>query len=174
MIPVIRTERLILRAMTMQDFPRFAEIWREPEVVRFIGAPRSDAESWGTFLRIAGSWALQGFGQWGIERAVDGALIGQVGFFRGMRGFGADFDDALECGWVLTTAAQGQGFGPEAAAAAHGWLDAQAISGKTVAIIEVGHGASLRVAERLGYRIMREVEDDGDRVWLLAREPKGI
>lgn len=168
-IPVLRTQRLILRAMVLADFPAFFALWQEPEVVRFIGEPRSEGESWGAFLRIAGSWALEGFGQWAITAAADDAFLGQAGFFRGKRGLGPDFDALPECGWVLTGAAQGVGLGREAVEAVHGWLDEQAFAGPTVAMIELGHDASFKLAAQLGYRALREVEDDGDRVMLLRR-----
>ncbi len=107
MIPVIETALLRLRPFRREDFPAFAAIWQEPEVMRFIGGkPRPIAESWGTFLRIAGSWALEGYGQWAVERKANGALIGQTGFFTAMRGLGADFEASPESGWVFTTAAQ--------------------------------------------------------------------
>lgn len=174
MIPVIETERLRLRGMVRADFPDFAALWQDPDVVRFIGRkPRPVGDSWAIFLRIAGSWAIEGFGQWGIERKRDGALIGQTGFFRAMRGLGPDFDDPPEAGWVLAREAQGQGFGPEAVRAAHRWLDAGPHRDRTVCMIEVGHGASLAVARALGYRPMREVEDMGDMVQLLSRRPEG-
>jgi RimJ/RimL family protein N-acetyltransferase len=174
MIPVIETERLVLRGFERADFPAYAALWQEPEVVRYISkAPRPVAECWGIFLKIAGSWAMEGFGQWAVVRKADGALIGQTGFFTAMRGLGADFDSAPEAGWVLAGRAQGQGLGREAAAAAHGWFDAQAFGRRTVAMIETGHAASFRLAERLGYRALREVEDAGDRVMLMARVAGG-
>lgn len=169
-IPELVTERLILRGMGKEDFEPFAALWQEPEVVRFIGAkPRPISESWGVFLRIAGSWVINGFGQWAITRRSDGAFVGQCGFFMAMRGLGQDFDTVPESGWVLTTGAQGQGLGREAVAAAHRWFDAQPFAGRTVAMIEIGHEGSFAVARRLGYRPMREVEDLGDRVMLLER-----
>lgn len=170
MIPVIETERLVLRAMVRADFAAFAAIWQEPAVVRFIGnKPRPDSESWGVFLRIAGSWAIEGFGQWAITRKSDGAFLGQTGFFNAMRGLGEDFDAAPEAGWVLTGAAQGQGYGPEAVAAVHRWFDGQPFGGRSNCMIELGHAASFRIAERLGYRPMRECEDMGDKVMLMSR-----
>ena len=172
MVPVIGTERLELRAMVRADFPAFAEIWREPEVVRYIGRkPRPDSESWAAFLRIAGSWAIEGFGQWAIVRKADGAFLGQAGFFTARRGIGEDFDAAPECGWILTAGAHGQGYAREAVGAAHRWFDAQSFGGRSHAMIEIGNAASFAVALRLGYRPMREAEDLGDRVMLLAREP---
>jgi RimJ/RimL family protein N-acetyltransferase len=173
-IPVVETARLRLRPFRRGDFPAFAAIWQEPEVMRFIGKkPRPLAESWSTFLKIAGGWAMEGFGQWAIERKADGLLIGQTGFFTAMRGLGEDFDRSPESGWVLTTAAQGHGYGPEAVRASHDWFDAQPFAGRTVAMIELGHGASFRIAEQLGYRPIRNVEDAGDPVTLMERLPAG-
>jgi len=171
MVPVLETRRLILRGLRREEFPAFAAIWQEPEVVRYIGGkPRPLAESWATFLRIAGSWAIEGFGQWGLFGKSDGALLGQTGFFTGMRGLGSDFDDAPEAGWVLTASAQGQGLGGEAVAAAHQWFDARPFGGHSRAMIEIGHGASLAIARRLGYREIRVTEDLGDPVMLFARD----
>lgn len=171
MVPVIETERLVLRGMVRDDFPALAAIWREPEVVRFIGGkPRPVSESWAVFLRIAGSWVIEGFGQWAIIRKADGAFLGQTGFFTGMRGLGPDFDDAPEAGWVLTAAVHGQAYGREAVTAAHRWFDAQPFGGRSRAMIEVGHTASFAIAGRLGYVAFRETEDLGDRVVLLARD----
>ena len=171
MVPVVETERLVLRGMVRADFPALAAIWQEPEVVRFIGGkPRPVSESWATFLRIAGSWPIEGFGQWGIFRKSDDQFLGQAGFFTGMRGLGADFDDAPEAGWVLTSAVHGQGLGREAVTAAHRWFDAQPFGRGSRAMIEVGHGASLAIARRLGYLEFRQTEDLGDRVHLLRRD----
>ena len=170
MVPVIETDRLILRGMVRDDFAAFAAAWQELEVVRFIGGkPRPEAESWGVFLRIAGSWAIEGFGQWAIIRKADGAFLGQAGFFNAMRGIGADFDAAPEAGWVLRAAAHGHGYGREAVTAAHRWFDAQVFGGRSHVMIEIGHAASFAVAERLGYRALRETEDLGDRVMLMER-----
>ena len=173
-IPQLVTDRLILRGLEKDDFPAFAAVWQEPEVVRFIGAkPRPLSESWGVFLRIAGSWVINGLGQWAITRRSDGRYLGQCGFFFAMRGLGEDFDGVPEAGWVLTTDVHGQGLGREAVAAAHGWFDAQPFGGQSVAMIEMGHEGSFAVARRLGYRPMREVEDTGDRVMLLCRDLGG-
>lgn len=174
MIPVVETDQLRLRGMVRDDFPRFVALWQEPEVLRYIGRePRSEAKSWDVFLKIAGTWAIEGFGQWAIERKSDGAFIGQTGFFVGKRGLGEDFDAGPEAGWALSAQAQGQGLGREAVFAAHRWFDAQPFAGPTFAMIEIGHAASFAVAARLGYQPMRETEELGDRVMLLRRDGLG-
>ena len=114
-IPTINTARLTLRAMGPGDFDRFAAIWADPDVVRFIGAePWDRAKSWASFLRNAGHWQMTGYGQWAVEIHATKQMVGQVGFFQGMRGYGDDFDTFPEAGWVLTPEAQGKGFGLEA------------------------------------------------------------
>jgi RimJ/RimL family protein N-acetyltransferase len=174
MIAMIKTERLVLRGMVRQDFPAFAAMWREPEVVRFIsGAAVPEAESWAAFLRNAGNWAIEGFGQWGIFRRSDDAFLGQTGFFTPRRDLGADFDGMPEVGWVLTAAAQGQGFGREATEAAHRWFDVQPFGGLSGAIIVPEHAVSLGLAGRLGYRSLRESLFRGDPIRLLVRRRAG-
>jgi len=169
-IPTINTARLCLRAMRAEDFPRFAEIWATPQVVTHIaGKPRTKAQSWDAFLRNAGHWQISGFGQWAVQQHGGGAMSGQAGFFFGSRGLGEDFDPFPEAGWVLAPEAQGQGLGRDAVQAAHDWFD-RVIAGRTVCMITPDNTASLRVADALGYRAMREVEMDGDTVRLMTRK----
>ena len=169
-IPTINTPRLTLRAMRSEDFQRFAEIWATPEVVAHItGKPRSKALSWDAFLRNAGHWQISGFGQWGIQLHGQRDIVGQAGFFFGSRGLGEDFDPYPEAGWVLAPEAQGQGLGLNAVEAAHDWFD-RVIAGPTVCIITPDNAASLRIAEKVGYRQIREAEMGEDKVLLMTRK----
>ena len=174
-VPTINTARVTLRAMRPGDFDRFAEIWATPEVVRHIGgAPRSRDSSWKAFLTNAGHWQVTGFGQWAIEDHRSKLMVGQAGFFYGARGLGEDFDAVPEAGWVLVPEVQGQGLAREAVGAAHDWFD-RVVTGPLVCMIEPGHAASLRLAEALGYKPMRDVEHDGSPVRLFLRKsvPQG-
>lgn len=168
-IPTINTSRLTLRAMRGEDFGRFADIWATPEVVTHIsGKPRSKPESWDAFLRNAGHWQITGFGQWGIQPHGAKELAGQVGFFFGSRGMGDDFDRYPEAGWVLAPENQGFGLGLEAVQAAHDWFD-RVIAGRTVCIVAPQNAGSLRIAQTLGYEVLREAQMGGDAVVLMRR-----
>lgn len=170
MIPLIETDRLILRGYVRDDFEDYVALRRDPEVARFTGGvPRKASDIWGRFLGIAGNWAIEGFGQWAVIRRADGRLIGQTGIFRAMRGLGAEFDAAPEAGWVLAGAAHGQGYGAEAVDAAHRWFDASRHAGPLHAMIEPENAASFRIAERFGYRRGREAEYEGAAVVLMRR-----
>lgn len=156
--------------MRAEDFARFAEIWATPEVVSYIsGDPRPKSQSWDSFLRNAGHWQISGFGQWAIQVHRAPQMDGQVGFFFGSRGLGEDFDPYPEAGWVLAPEAQGAGLGLEAAQAAHDWFD-RIIAGRTVCIITPENTSSLRIAQKLGYVPMRQVDMDGDVVQLMSRK----
>lgn len=168
LIPEIKTPRLELRAMCNGDFDRYAEIWADPDVVRYIGKPKTRAEAWQSFLSNAGHWETQGIGQWAIVERASQRMIGQTGFFFAQRGLGADFDACLEAGWVLASGAQGLGYGAEAVAAAHDWFDLNR-PGPLVAVISKENAASCRVANQAGYEGLRWAELTGDPVLLLQR-----
>ena len=167
-IPTINTARLTLRAMRPDDFDRYAEIWADHGVVRYItGTPMTRPEAWSSFLRNAGYWHMTGLGQWGIESHKTPGLIGQAGFFQSMREHGPDFDAHPEAGWVLAPEAHGFGYGWEAVAAAHDWFD-RVITGPLVAQIVPDNDPSMRLAHRLGYVPMRRV---GDVTLMIRKSP---
>ena len=173
-VPTINTSRLTLRAMRPEDFDRFAEIWTMQDVVRHIRPPLTRSEAWVSFLRNAGHWQMTGFGQWAIESRATGRMIGQTGFFFGDRTEGSEFDTVPEAGWLLSTEAQGEGLGAEAAIAAHDWFD-RVITGPLVARITPDNISSKSLANRLGYSVQRQIQQDGDAVDIYRRNgpPQG-
>lgn len=157
--------------MKLSDFDRYADLWADAALVGQIGvAPFSRVVAWDSFLRNAGHWQLTGFGQWAIEPHRAGRMAGQVGFFHAARGYGEDFDSYPEAGWMLSPDAHGQGFGPEAAGAAHDWFD-RVVTGPLVCRVAPGNERSLRLAAALGYKDMRE--EDGRLVLLRKSPPQG-
>ncbi len=58
-IPVLETERLLLREHRRDDFQPFVEMWADESVVRYItGRPFTEEESWGRFLRHIGQGSV--------------------------------------------------------------------------------------------------------------------
>ncbi|THH38299.1 N-acetyltransferase [Aliishimia ponticola] len=171
-IPTIRTARLTLRAMRLQDFERFAEIWRDPSVVAHLGGvPWDEPRAWASFLRNAGHWQMVGYGQWAIEPHGTREMVGQVGFFVDRT------DEAAspwpEAGWMLHPDAQGQGLGIDAVQAAHDWFD-RVITGPLTCRILPGNDRSDAIARQLGYHLADpETEDDGALQLYLRKTPPG-
>jgi RimJ/RimL family protein N-acetyltransferase len=60
--------------------------------------------------------------------------------------------DVPEMGWALASAFHGRGYATEAARAAVAWADGHFGSPRTVCLIDCENTASVRVAEKCGYR----------------------
>lgn len=151
--PVLETERLVLRGHTPADFDECAAMWADPLVTRHIGGrPSSAEEVWTRLLRYAGMWALLGYGYWVVRERETGRFVGELGFADFRREITPALGDAPEAGWVLAARAHGRGFATEGLRAALAWGDAHLASPRTVCIIAPENAASLRVAEKCGYR----------------------
>lgn len=151
--PVIETERLVLRGHRSDDFEALADLWADAQVVRFIGGkPSSREESWSRLLRYAGHWALLGYGAWAVEVKGGPRYAGSVGFGELRRDIAPSLVGTPEGGWVFSPAVHGRGIAGEALQAALAWMDRHHAGATTSCIIDPGNAASIRVAERAGYR----------------------
>jgi RimJ/RimL family protein N-acetyltransferase len=152
MIPTLETERLTLRAHTVEDLAEYVALWADPEVVRFVGGrPFTHEETWARLLRNRGHWDVLGFGYWLMHERATGRFVGEVGFADFHREIVPSLDGAPEAGWVLSPWAFGRGLATEAVRAIVAWGDAHWDARRTVCIIDPGNRASIRVAEKCGY-----------------------
>ncbi|MGA9899372.1 MAG: GNAT family N-acetyltransferase [Terriglobales bacterium] len=152
-VPVIETQRLKMRGHRLDDFVNCAGMWADPIVTRHIGGkPFSEEETWARFLRYAGHWSLMGFGYWAIQEKETGGFIGELGFADFKRDLQPSLKGVPELGWVLASKAHGKGYATEAVRAALAWGDAHFGLVRTVCIIHPDNLASLRVAEKCGYK----------------------
>jgi len=142
-IPVIETERLILLLPRLADWPALEPIWTTGRG-RFIGGPMTGQDAWLDFSQCVSSWLLRGFGWLTVTRKSDRAVLGLVGY---AQEYG---DPEPELGWLLTEAAEGQGYATEAARAmlplGHDLIG----PGRFVSYVDSANRRSRRLAERLG------------------------
>lgn len=168
-VPVLETQRLRLRAHTVEDFPALAAVWAEAAVTRYIGGkPSTPTEAWARLLRYGGLWPLLGYGYWAVEEKMSGQFVGDVGFADFHRALEPAIHGTAEMGWVLGARFHGKGYASEAVAAALQWLDA-AGKGRSVCIIDPANAPSLRVAAKHGFREYQRTTFMGDEVVLLER-----
>jgi len=147
----IETERLVLDLHSRDDFPDMADMWADPDTVRFIGGrvgTRQDA--WMRLLRYRGLWPLLGYGYWAVRDKASGRFAGELGFADFGRDLTPNISGIPEAGWVLASWARGRGFAFEALTAALAWLDGAGFK-RSVCIIDPENKPSLRLAEKLGY-----------------------
>ncbi len=164
-IPVIETQRLTLRGHCATDFDALAAMWSDPLVTRYIGGkPSTPSESWARLLRYSGHWQLLGFGYWAVQLKGTTTLIGDVGFGNWRREIEPPLEGMPESGWVFVPSAHGRGLATEAVKAVLTWGDTHFQSHpthQTACIVGVENEASLRVANKCGYREVARSEFNG-------------
>lgn len=159
-----------MRPHRVADFDDVAAMWTEPSVVRYIsGRPSTRQDSWARLLRHIGHWHALQFGYWVVEDRHTGRFLGEVGFADFKRDITPSLEGLPEIGWVLRSSAHGKGIATEAVAAAIAWGDNNLAAGRTVCMVDPAHAASIRVAEKNGYREFERTAYRGRPTLLLDR-----
>jgi RimJ/RimL family protein N-acetyltransferase len=170
--PAFQTERLVLRGHVLGDFPAYAEMWADPIVTRFIGgAPLSEEESWGKFVRAFGQWALMGFGFWSVVEKKSGNRIGELGFLEARRSIMPSFTGTPECGWAFVPSVHGKGYATEALHAALSWGDVHFGKVRMACIIAPKNAPSLKLAAKFGFREAHRTHYKGEPTIIHFRDP---
>jgi RimJ/RimL family protein N-acetyltransferase len=169
---IVETERLLLRKPRPEDAPGLLEAFADPEAMRYIGD--------GSTTDLAGAeqaverwlerWQNWGIGMFVVERKEDGRVLGRVGFLRWDPETWEIGGSETEIGWGLAREHWGQGYAPEAARALRDWGFEERGLTRLISLIQHGNLASVRVAEKLGERLERDVEVRGLPTWLFALE----
>lgn len=151
-IPVLETERLRLRGITVEDLDRYCALWQDDSVVRYTSGARLSREAvWARVLRVTGHWQLMRFGFFAIEHKASGQLIGEAGFHDLHRDIEPSLEGTLESGWMLLPEFHGQGIAREVMDRAIAWAEDRFPTMHFTAIIDADNGPSRRLAERLGF-----------------------
>ncbi len=77
--PLLRTDRLTLRPWSEADFTPYAQLCADPEVMCYLGDPKTPGEAWRHLAMMVGHWHLKGFGHWAVSGRDDPRLIGRIG-----------------------------------------------------------------------------------------------
>lgn len=159
-VPVLVTERLILRAFRSDDLDAYAAMVADPAAVRFLGTGEvlNRAGAWLQMALFAGHWALRGYGLWAAQDKRSGALVGRVGLWN------PEGWPGLEVGWMLAPAFWGRGYATEGARAALDFAFARLAVDDVISVIDADNAASIRVAERLGEAFVRSLTLQGRKV----------
>jgi RimJ/RimL family protein N-acetyltransferase len=155
MIPVLETERLLLREGRDSDIEILVAFCADAEASKPVGGPLNRAEAWGRAAFNRGHWALRGYGNWSLEEKATGDYAGWAGLW-----FPEGFPER-EVGWGLMKSKRGRGYATEAALRARtyayetlGWETA-------ISLIAPDNPRSRAVAERLGATYERPIQHDG-------------
>jgi RimJ/RimL family protein N-acetyltransferase len=145
-------------------------MWSDDEVVRYIGGQKlSREDTWRRSLAACGQWPYTGFGYWIAESKANRSVVGQVGFADFKREMEPSLEGEPELGYVFAPSVHGQGIAREACAAVLAWADANLGAASYPAIISPENGASIRLAERLGFERRPDGTYRGETIALFRR-----
>jgi RimJ/RimL family protein N-acetyltransferase len=157
-VVILETARTIVRGWKEADIPAYAQMVADPDVMRFIGdgSVQTAAQATAFIHNMRQQAQERGWILWAVEAKATKTLMGWCGF--GLRKGQVDF------GYRFARSFWGQGFGTEVAQAvfAYGITQYQLVPCTAAAFVE--NTASIRILEKLGFRVERYGEQYDKRV----------
>ncbi|MCH2094347.1 MAG: GNAT family N-acetyltransferase [Rhodobacteraceae bacterium] len=141
-IPVLETERLVLRAPEPEDYPDFKATFSSYRS-RFMGGPLNAYEAWMLYAAEIGHWEIRGFGMWMIHLKDTDETVGMAGGW-----YPAKWPER-EIAWIIWPDRAGKGYALEATHAVRAYYYDNGWNG-AVSYIDPKNLDSIRLAERLG------------------------
>ncbi len=164
---ILETERLTLRHQVPEDLDDLYALYCDPDVRKYIpDAPRNYEEA-----REELEWHQHGhphhpeLGLWATIHKESGAFIGRCGLLP----WTLEGREEVEVAYLLAKAYWGQGLGSEAAQAIAQYGFETLQLSRLVCLIVPENTASVRVAERLGMTLEKEMQDELGPFLLYAR-----
>jgi RimJ/RimL family protein N-acetyltransferase len=165
----LRTDRLWLRPWTLDDAEAWHAIWGDPDVI-WWGASESFEKSRAGLERLlgkTGTWPAGigwlAVGEEGSEEVVGDVLLQP-----------APFIDGIEVGWHFRKHVWNRGYATEATRAVLERTFRREVVDRVWAIVATKNAPSLRVAEKLGMRRVKEMAwADMPHVLFDLRAPEG-
>lgn len=142
-IPVLETERLILRAPGPQEVD-MARAFYASERSRFVGGPKNADQAWRQLAAEVGHWTLRGYGRWAVEEKSSGRPVGLIGLWN------PEGWPEPEIGWDLWEGFEGLGYATEAGVCARAYAYDTLGWTTMISLIAPGNAGSAGVARRLG------------------------
>lgn len=164
-IPLLESDRLLLRMWRESDFDDYAAMCADPEVMRYLGGKTFNRmEAWRHMAFLIGHWYLLGYGHWAVEEKSSGRLVGRIGFLNP-----ADWP-GFEIGWTLAREYWGKGYATEGARRALDYGFKELDKDHVISLIHPENSGSIRVAERLGEKLEGKTELLGHDVLIYGIE----
>ncbi len=142
-IPVLETQRLVLRGPEPGDYPNFKATFASYRS-RFMGGPLNPYEAWMLYAAEIGHWEIRGFGMWMIHLRETDETLGMAG------GWFPPKWPEREIAWFIWPERTGHGYALEATHRARQYFYDVAGWETAVSYLDPKNLDSIRLAERLG------------------------
>jgi len=166
---LFRTNRLTVRQFDYGDLDEFAALCADPRVMRYVGdgrpLPRREVERWISVCHE--KYARRGYGTSAVFERATGRFVGYCGVVRAPKN---DFDELI---YVLRLDAWRVGYASEVGRAMVAHVFSVSRLDRIHATIHPENAASVRVVEKLGFRLAQSrIDENGAPVdhYVVPRE----
>lgn len=144
---ILRTDRCLVREITVQDVDELYEIYRDKSITRYTENLYENPEEEKEYVRqyIENMYGFYGFGMWIVQRINDGKIIGRAGL-----DIRAGYEDT-ELGYVIRKDEQGKGYAREVCSAILDYAAEELEVDKVLAFIHPENRDSIHLCENLGF-----------------------
>lgn len=160
------TARFRLRGLRDEDLPALVAMNRDPEVMRYVRKPGSDAEERQKAVELIAKYRGEPLGVWAIEGRDDGAYLGNAMLLT------LPGSEDIEVGYRLPQSSWGRGIATEAATRLRDYGFEEIGLEEIVAVTDPENAASQHVLRKIGlsFRGLRRAYDtDGLHFFAIRR-----
>lgn len=166
---ILETEHLLFRPLTVFDLDNLAGLYADPEVMRFLGGPRSRDEVERVLNRYIRDYEIDGHSFFATILKNGQRFIGQCGLLNQEVEGRAE----IELGYVLARQYWQHGLAVEGIQALKDYGLQQLGFPRVISLIPPDNHASVYIAEKIGMHHERDVEQWGQRFSLyMVKQPK--
>jgi RimJ/RimL family protein N-acetyltransferase len=163
---ILNTERCIVRETTVEDVDAFYQIYKEPDITRYMDNLCAAREEEIAYIEdyIKKVYYFYGYGMWTVVEKKSGRVIGRAGI-SWREGYALP-----ELGFVIGVPWQGQGYAYEVCSAILFYAEEKLGIKELQTLVAERNEKSLGLVRKLGFVQKREITlSDGRRVHLFTR-----
>lgn len=165
---VLETNRLILRQWQDDDYPVYAELNANPDVMRYFPSLLSAEQSLEQAEKLRSKIAERGWGFWAVELKESGEFIGFIGLSAVDADSGIPHAPMIEIGWRLLATHWGKGYATEGAKRALRYAFEVLEATEVYSFTALVNKPSQRVMQKAG---MKNTGEDFDHPKLTQEDP---
>ena len=163
---ILETDHLLFRPLTLSDLDNLTKLYADPDVMRFLGGPRSRDEVLRVLKTYISEYQTYGHSFFATILKSDESFIGQCGLLHQE----VEGQPEVELGYVLARPYWQHGLAVEGIRALKDYGLQQLGFHRIVSLIPPDNHPSLHIAEKIGMRYERDVDQWGQHFRLYAVE----
>ena len=166
---ILETEHLLFRPLTLSDLDDLIALYADPEVMRFLGGPRSKEDVQHALSGYIREYEIYGHSFFATIQKSDQRFIGHCGLLNQE----VEGVPEVELGYVLAPQYWQRGLALEGTQALKDYGLQQLGFPRLISLIPPDNVASIHIAEKIGMKYERDVEQWGQRFGLYAvKQPR--